>query len=194
MRATTTRLRALALLAGGALALHQLHYLLEFGGDWRAAFGAPGHAYLSLVVPVVALALAAAATLFLAELAGWRSHRGDRSIDTPSLGLSWTAFALALAGVYLAQELLEGLYAGHPVALSETLGAHTWSAWALAVAIGGLLALLYCGAEAALALVPPGLRLRWIAPVVSARRALADAHPARNPLALHLSARAPPAT
>jgi hypothetical protein len=186
-------LRVFALVSGGAFALHELQYLFELGGDWQAVFAAPGHDYFSLVIPVVVLALAAAAILFLAEFAGGRSD-GARSGQRPSLGLTWTAFALALAGIYLGQELLEEVFAGHEASMSHVLGTESWSVWALAVAIGGLLALLHCGADAARAPLPAALRLRWAALVMSARRPPATARPPRHPLACHLSARAPPAT
>ena len=109
MKGRAQRLRAVALLAAGAAAVHQLRYAIGFGHDARHALAAQGHGYLDLVLPfVAAVGLFALAAMLRAPLAGARDRRA-------SLARSWATTAIALVAAYVAQELLEGLLAsGHP--------------------------------------------------------------------------------
>jgi peptidoglycan/LPS O-acetylase OafA/YrhL len=118
-------LRFAALLGMGALAVHQLRYLLA-----GSAPGGPAHAYLgpagSLVAGVMVLALARAVL--------------RRAGPAPRLRVLWPATALALIAVYCVQETAEGL---SPVAHGG------WLAVPLAVGIALAIAVLVRGATRA---------------------------------------------
>ena len=143
---------AAVLLASGALAVHQLRYLLAFGGDAGATLGRSGHGYLDWVGPL----LAAAAAMALARLTGrisaaWRTGHVGRA--RASGRAVWLAFTVILLGVYAGQELLEGLLGGGPVASPVALLAHGgWLVLGIAPAIAGVLVLALRGADAAVAL------------------------------------------
>jgi hypothetical protein len=81
--------RAAALLAGGALAVHEPRYLLAFGPSANDALAHDGHAYLSVVHPAVAVLVAAAPAQLVLVLA-----RGGRADDHRR-----TTFTRAWAGV-----------------------------------------------------------------------------------------------
>src|SRR4051812_47076628 len=99
-----------ALLAAGALTLHQLRYLIADGASAGNALRADGHAYLSVaLIPVLVFASA----LLLGSLL--------RTMERPALspkrtfGRSLLGFALGLAAIYFCQETIEGFLAsGHP--------------------------------------------------------------------------------
>ncbi len=137
LASTGSRVRAGALLALGALAVHQLRYLLVTGEIPGAAHA---HAYLGLLAPVAVAAATAAIALSLLAAA---SRRADRS----SLRLADTTeraalYALGLLAAYFVQELAEGvLVAGHGGPLAAGAGAGGWLVLPLAVAFGALAAL-----------------------------------------------------
>ena len=128
------RARAAALLALGALAVHQLHYLIAFGPEGGAALHREGHGYLAELIPVL-VALAAAsllATLLLAAVAEVRP--GARA---PELAPRAALYSIALLLVFTAQELAEGALAtGHPAGAVALLGGGAWVAAPLALAVG----------------------------------------------------------
>ena len=180
---TAHRVRLAALLAAGAFALHQLRYLIAFGGSSAAE----GHRYMSdLLPPIAVLALAAALATVV---------RGTEAASPARTSLSRGVrfFTGALLAIFAGQELLEGLLAGHPlVAFAD--GA--WIAVPLAVAIGALAALLARaleGVERAIAVVHARRSRRIRPPAVRGRalrargRALTSA-----PLAFGLARRPPP--
>jgi hypothetical protein len=175
--------RAVALLPLGAYGVHQLRYALV--PDTEVA-GAHGY----LVAAPLALALLGA-VLVARCLSRW----ARAASVAPRVG-AWRASALsavALLGVYVAQELIEAaLTPGAPLPLS----AGGWVAVPLAAAFGALIGLaLRVGAVGAGALAG---RLRAArAPLRRARSGLPAAHlaPARAPrnlLARRLAGRAPP--
>lgn len=128
-----SRARAAALFALGALAVHQLRYLLVDGS------GAHAHGYLELLVPLtVATTVAAIAVSILATLA-------RRCLPTPLDPTHTTeraaAYALGLLTVYFAQELAEGIVVAEHGVLAGVLGAGSWLALPLAMAFGALAAL-----------------------------------------------------
>jgi hypothetical protein len=128
-----------ALLVLGALVLHQLRYLLAYGGAARTELERQGHGYLELVGPLlVAVAVAAliASVVVPAILRLAPALARDVSSTERAAG-----YAAALLAVYFAQELAEGaLAAGHPAGLEGVLGATGWLALPLAMALGALAA------------------------------------------------------
>lgn len=153
MVAAGSRLRATAALSAGAYALHQLRYALGYGDASGEALGAHGHAYLSLLAPLVALLAALAGAQFLSILAR-TGHTSEDSGRTARLRRLWPAATGVLLAIYLLQELIEGaLASGHPAGLAAILAGGGWWALPLAVVIGLLVALMLRGADAAIGLV-----------------------------------------
>ena len=192
MTSVTRRFRLASLLAAGALAVHELRYALAYGDHAGHEAAAQGHAYLSLVVPVVLVAALFAAAHALLRFAGPpQSGDGGRRL----LRL-WLTSALILAAAYCAQELLEGsLAAGHPAGIAGVLGHGGWIGLASAPFAGGLVALAVRGA--AVAAEPHAPAARWrprptAAPVLASPRPIFHASP--DPLARFLAGRGPPAT
>ncbi|MDO8184252.1 hypothetical protein Q7L71_01600, partial [Conexibacter sp. CPCC 205706] len=157
MSAPFHRYRGMALLPLAALAVHQLRYALAFGADASQRLAEQGHAYLGSVEAVAVMLCAVTLGSFLTRLASaWTSGAAASGPAAARHGLLklWAVAALVLAAVYSGQELLEGmLTAGHPPGLEGVLGNGGWLMVPLSVAVGGLLALLLRGAQAALALV-----------------------------------------
>jgi hypothetical protein len=127
----TAALRTSALIALGALVVHQLRYL---GGG-----GEEGHGYLHALLPVVlVLAASAIAGTLVAPLVGARA--GARA---PA---GWAACAAALLIIFGLQESAEAaLSARQPAGLAAVLGNGGWIAVPLAIAVGRLVSLLLSG-------------------------------------------------
>lgn len=182
-----------ALLATGALGLHELRYVLAYGGDARAALEHQGHDYLAFVTPSVGALLALGVARLLARRVA--AAPGEAGGHRPLRRL-WPAASAALLVVYGVQELAEGALAvGHAEGIAGVLGHGGWLALPVAVAVGGLVALALRGADVAERRSPAlGLRL----PRPGGSPATAPA-PGRTPtvrgsvLALHLAGRGPPA-
>jgi hypothetical protein len=184
------RLRLASLLALGAFGLHQLRYLLAYGGDSGRALAEHGHDYLASALPVVA-ALALAALLATALRIRLGAGLGDVSWSRRS------AFcAAALLAIYAGQELLEGtLAAGHPTGPAALLSAGGWLALPLALALGTAVALavrLLEGIEVALSRRRLRRPLRRAPRVSGGARRERRANPLSSPLAFGLSRRPPP--
>src|SRR3954447_8163143 len=130
---TAHRVRLASILAVGAFALHQLRYLVAFGGGSAAE----GHRYMAdLLPPLSVLVLAAILATLL------RGTEGASPTRAP-LARRIAIFAGALLAIYVSQELLEGLTAaGHSATLVGLLAHGGWVALPLALAIGALAALL----------------------------------------------------
>jgi hypothetical protein len=187
---TAHRVRLAAILALGAFALHQLRYLIAFGGSSSAELAHQGHRYMSeLLAPMAVLIFAAALATLI------RGTEGESAARAP-LARRIAVFAGALLAIYLGQESLEGLIvAGHPAG-AAVLAHAGWIAIPLALAIGVLSALLAHileRVEHVIAVVHAERRQRSRAPS-SRGRAL----PARGlrlpstPLAFGLARRPPP--
>jgi hypothetical protein len=174
-------LRAGALLAAGSLAVHELRFLVGYGGG--DAVG--GHGYLAFVAPFVALALAAACGVGLARLGHGPGTRG----------VTWLAASASLAATYVVQETIETLTSpAHPGLIAHG----GWIAVPVSLAIGALVALMLRGASAADEAVAVATR-PWspmtIAPVVPDAIALPGIAPAvlrPRVLARRLAGRGPP--
>jgi hypothetical protein len=148
--------RAGAVLALGALALHELRYLLGYGAEANAALSHHGHGYMEQLVPaLVAMSAALIAAAVIAPLAGLAgaSARGRGVLARAPL------YAGLLLGVFWSQELAEAVLAGgHPGALEPLIGHGAWTAVPLAVLLGLAAALATGGLELVerrLAGVPP---------------------------------------
>ena len=169
--------------------MHQLRYLLAYGGDADAALASSGHSYLVFVEPLMGLALAFAAGHLVHRLA--QARRRAAPLDRRRLAL---VFAVALVAVFTGQEFLEAqLVPGRPGVFSDG----GWIAVPLAVLIGALLSL----ASRAAAVAGPAALVRHRLRPALARLPLFDAEPGRrpdsspsSPLALHLAGRAPPSS
>ena len=142
--------RAAGLLTLGALAVHQLRYLVAYGAGGGEALHREGHGYLLAAIPVI-VALAAAAVMAGLLVAALRGDRGHAHLRSAS-GL---LYAGALFAVFAAQELAEGALApGHPAGLDGLVENGAWVAVPLAVVLGYAAALaerLLGRADAALA-------------------------------------------
>jgi hypothetical protein len=190
-----SKLRAGALIAASALALHELRYLVGYGDRAGQAIAEQGHSYLSVAGALVAFALALAGVQLAAVLLG--ALRGSADERRPPFALVWALASAALLAVYAGQELTEGLLAaGHPAGLDALAGNGGLVAVPLAVGLGLLVALGLRGARAAIAAVAK--RPRAAVPRPWRRVALVHAAPAPalailSPIARNLAGRAPPA-
>lgn len=190
-RRAARRYGAAALVAAGALGLHELRYVLVYRHDAGEVLALEGHAYLALITPAIAGAMVLGFGRAVAGLAGART----RERVAPSLTTAWLLATVALLGSYCAQEWLEGaILAGHPAGLDGVFGNGGWSAVLLAAAIGLLVALALRGAEEALAVTVCGARLRLrhhdYRSVLGSQRLPARA--ARDVVARFLAGRGPP--
>jgi hypothetical protein len=135
------RLRSCALLAAGALALHQLRYMLAYGHDAGAALREQGHAYLAPVTAAVVTLVVIGLAIALRRIAAGAPAAAGRRL----LRL-WPGASGALLTVFAVQESLEGaLTPGHPGGLAALAGHGGWVAVPLAVGIGLVVALMTRG-------------------------------------------------
>jgi hypothetical protein len=141
---TTLRLpggaaRAIALISLGALAVHELRYLVAYGHDADAALASQGHGYLSEfggVAVGLGLALLLGSALGRAGLA-----RLDRRAR-PTFAGTAALYCGAIVAVFCAQESAEGLlFAGHADGLAAPVAHGGWVALPLAIVAGLLCAL-----------------------------------------------------
>jgi hypothetical protein len=122
-------LRHVTLIAGGAIAVHELSYLAGFG---TAGSHAPtDHSYVAALLP--ALAIVAALALFATVERGVAGRR-TRPASPRTRVLTYAAAILSL---FLGQETVEGLLAGaDPVQIASVLAAHGVMAIPLALGLG----------------------------------------------------------
>jgi hypothetical protein len=139
------------LVPAGALAVHQLRYLLAFHGRAGSELARQGHFYLHSLAPWIALLIGVAVGGFL--WAFGRAMGGQRSVPryTLSLAALWAVCSLCLLSIYVTQEFLEGLFAsGHPAGLAGIFGYGGWWSIPAAVCVGLVLAAILHGARWAL--------------------------------------------
>jgi hypothetical protein len=208
-RLVSPRVRAAALMPAAVLTVHQLRFLLAFGGGSGAELEKEGHQYLSALAAPIAMSVAIVVGLFFARLAiAWRVGTGERD---PAAGASahsalegaprrsFLHLALligaALLALYSCQELLEGMLStGDPGGFEGVFGDGGWWAVPLAFACGTVVAAALRGARAA---------IRWVAarrrrPQLSHGRPVPTPRPRRlalprpAPLAGAAAGRAPP--
>jgi hypothetical protein len=186
------RFRLAALLAAGALAVHELRYALAYGDHAGREASAQGHAYVTVLLPVVVLAALFAAAHALLRFAGGPAS-GSRGHRFTGL---WLGCTVALVAAYCGQELVEGwLAAGHPAGVAGVFEHGGWIALVCAPLVGGLVALAVRGAAAA---SEPRARVAAWRPRRAAAPAAASPapvlQPSPDPLARFLAARGPPPT
>src|SRR5580693_144611 len=122
-RAVLRGLARTALVPAAALAVHQLRFVLAFGGGAGVELARQGHAYLHSLVPWIVVAIGVAAGGFLWALG--RALGGQRSLPRYTLSLAglWIVCSACLIAIYITQELLEGLFAaGHPAGFAGVFG------------------------------------------------------------------------
>lgn len=145
------RLRAAALMPAAVLTVHQLRYLLAFGGGTGQELEKEGHQYLSALAAPIAMSVAIVVGVFLARLASaWRDGAADGAPRRSFLRLALTVGASLLV-LYSCQELLEGmLSSGHPGGFDGVFGDGGWWAVPLSLACGLVIAAALRGARAAI--------------------------------------------
>jgi len=193
-------MRAGALIAVGALGVHDLRYLLAYHGDAGHELSLQGHGYLRLATPLIAgLVVLAAAAFATRLLRAYTAGDGDEPRALPSTRRIWILASALLVSVYSVQEWVEGgLAAGHPGGLSAPYSHGGWLAIPLALLIGLVIALALRGAAAAIAVAAAHGRARLARPAASkllprVGRSVWSA-PSPAPLARRLALRAPPAS
>lgn len=184
------------LVPAAALAVHQLRFLLAYGGGTGAALVRQGHSYMHSLAPWIVLSLAVALGGFLRGLG--RAMAGQRSAAryTLSLTVLWLVCSACLLAIYMTQELLEGVWAiGHPAGLVGVFGYGGWWAVPAAACVGLVLAAVFHGARWALDEVARR-RPAWVAldprPASIPRRPRWALTPRLAPLAGGWSGRGPP--
>lgn len=136
-----------ALLPVSAFTVHQLRYLLAYGGDASAMLQKTGHSYLNSVVPWIGLLLALAVGGFLRALG--RAFAGHTTVPRYTLSLAgmWLACTASLIAIFVVQELLEGIFlAGHAAGWVGVFGFGGWWAIPSAAIVGLVLATALHGA------------------------------------------------
>jgi len=160
MRSLPVRIRAAALISVGALAVHDLRYLLAYRGGAAEELSLTGHGYLGDVTPLATGALALAIAAF-----AWRllnPHVEESRL--PSTSRMWAFLSGVLITIYACQEWVEGqLSSGHAAGLAGIFGGGGWLAVPLALAMALVIALLLRGAEAAIAHAAPRAA-SWLRP------------------------------
>lgn len=195
MAAAVRNVRALALIAVAAVAVHELRFAVGFGGaDEHLA--RDEHAYLALGASLAAVILLVALGLFAHTLREARRTGVAAASEPTSFVRTWLWASGALVTIYTGQELLEPAFsADHPAGLAGVLGHAGWTAVIFAFLLGAVVALLLRGARAAVvrAATRSGRRRpprrsspTFAAPITDPGWASAP------PLALHLAGRAPP--
>jgi hypothetical protein len=175
------------------MAVHELRYLLAYGGDSGRALSEQGHGYLPLVV-AAAVVLVGLAAGQLMRAVGRARRTGAAEGDAPGFAAAWLLSAVALIVIFALQESLEGSFsAGHPAGIAALTGHGGLVALPISAAIGALVALGVRGASAAVAAAARSSR-RAVTPRAARVPRPADrlAAPAASPLARHLAGRAPP--
>ncbi len=159
VRARIAGFAYVALLPPAAFAVHQLRYMLAFGGNAGIELQRTGHSYLHSVVPWLVLLLALAVGGFLRSLGrAFASHTSPARF-TLSLTAMWLVCSTALVAIFACQEFLEGLFAtGHPGGWAGIFGYGGWWSIPAALSIGLVLATALHGA-------------RWLVREVAQRRA-----------------------
>jgi hypothetical protein len=185
-----------ALLPAAAFVVHQLRFLLAFGGAAGVELQRTGHSYLHSLVPWIVLLIALVIGGFLR--AAGRSLAGQRSLPRYALSLTglWAVCSLALVAIYVSQEFLEGLFAtGHPAGLAGIFAYGGWWSIPAAIVVGLAMASLFHGARWVLDEVARRCAQRFVRsrPRAGAVRRPRDVLvPALSPLVGGSSGRGPP--
>jgi hypothetical protein len=185
--------RSAALIALAALGVHQLRYLLAYGGGAHGELARQGHDYLFGALPILA-------GFAIATLAAGLLRAAITSSPSPALASARTRAVIYAAGilaVFVVQETTEGvLFAGHASGFAAAVAAGGWLALPLALAFGSLCTLLDGGlalVERSVALAagsPPPRRSRLRLPADGRSRIAIPL--ASRPLQFGLARRPPP--
>jgi hypothetical protein len=160
MRSLPVRIRAAALISVGALAVHDLRYLLAYRGGAGEELSVTGHGYLGDVTPLAMGALALAIAAF-----AWRLLNPQVEARLPSTRRLWAFLSGVLITIYACQEWIEGqLSSGHPAGLAGIFGDGGWLALPLALVVALVIALLLRGAESAIAYAAAPRAPSWLRP------------------------------
>jgi len=191
MRRVGSFSRTAALVALGSFAVHLLRFVIAMASG--AHDEVQGQSFLGHVPPTLA---AVGFALIAARL--WVSYTGTISTRGSAPRSFWRralAFAVAIASVYVAQELLESaLFSGHAQGIAGVLGDGGWVAIAIAALLGPLFCLLDVGIgrlETRVARLQVRLRI-FAPPVLSPLAAPPILPPGLSPLAFGLAQRPPP--
>jgi hypothetical protein len=134
------------------LTVHQLRFVLAFGGSSGEELEKEGHQYLGALAAPIAMSVAIVVGLFFARLASaWRE--GERTDDTPQHSFLRLALLIgaSLLALYSCQELLEGMLSnGHPEGFDGVFGEGGWWAVPLSLLCGLVIATALRGARAAI--------------------------------------------
>jgi hypothetical protein len=172
-RLLSRRLRAAALMPAAVLTVHQLRYLIAFGGDSGAELEKEGHQYLSALAAPIAMLAAIVIGLFFARLASaWRAGAEEEGGSRHGFLRLALLIGATLLALYSCQELLEGMLStGHPGGFAGVFGEGGW--WSVPLAFG-------CGAGVAAALSGARAAIRWVA-TRHRRRLTSHGRPAPTP-------------
>jgi hypothetical protein len=155
------RLTPVALMPAGALAVHELRYLLAYGPHASAALQQQGHAYLHSLIPWIVLSLGLVLGGFARALG--RAWSGQRSWSRYAISFTglWLVCTVSLLVIYAGQETLEALFAtGHPGGWVGIVGFGGWWAVPASLCVGLVLAAAYHGARWVLAATARRVRRR----------------------------------
>lgn len=180
MRGRALTVRSIALFGAGSAAVHELRYLIGYGGGASRALAAHPHDYLSVALPAVITATLITLAAVLMRAAG-ACRPASRQVRVGLAGL-WLGCAVLLAAIYGIQETLEG---------AGAFAGSGWVGFALAVPAGLLVALALRGADVAEQLGSPGAALRIFVACAVARSARPLLAPRRMSVA-RIRARGPP--
>jgi hypothetical protein len=137
-----------ALLPPAAFAVHQLRYFLAYRSATGIELQRTGHSYLHSLIPWMVLLLGLTAGWFLRALGRALSSQTSAARFTLSFTGLWSACTGALVGIFVCQELLEGMFAtGHPAGLVGVFGYGGWWALPAALCVGLVLAAVFHGAR-----------------------------------------------
>jgi hypothetical protein len=196
MQGRISKLRAIAMLATGSIVVHELRYVVGYGGSAGEALAEQGHSYMPMVESLAIVLAAIALARFCAAIVRARGGAVGEPAP-PGFASLWLGASATLAAVYTVQEGLEGAFApGHPVGIVGVFGHWGWTALLFSLVLGAAIALVARVAHHAIELVARSAtrsRDRRSAPVSRpVWRALAWRR--IDVLALNLAGRAPPAS
>jgi hypothetical protein len=179
------RVRAGLLVLVGALAVHELRYLIA--GQHQDEHV---HAYMPWLVPLVCALLGLAAAEFTARLVA--RIRDGRPAYVPA-GVRWLAVSALLTAIFAFQEVTELLVTHGRLDVAQSLVVQGgWVALPLCFAVGGVIALLLRGARALLSRTWDRRRAPRTVPVNTHRRLPGSRTPRVPVIACNLAGRAPP--
>ena len=145
MAATVHRLQTLTLFVIGALAVHELRFLLGYGADHLAQ--GPGHGYLEFVIPAVIGYFGLLSAYLLRTLIARPEVVPSRRLRLLN---TWLLGALLLVAIFVAQELIEQALAGDHAPVSALVPGGGWVVVPLSLAASLVITLLLVGARAVL--------------------------------------------